>query len=58
MDIYMQEITALVYLQRVPQETKSVVLTVADSFVNVVGKAEVFLKANVPVNAWAVLFHV
>ena len=43
MGIYIQEITALVYLQRVPADTKSIILTVADSFLNVVNKAEVFI---------------
>lgn len=58
MDIYIQEITAVVYLQRMPAETKSVILTVADSFLNVVNKAEIFIRAKIPTNAWQILFQV
>lgn len=54
MDIYIQEITAVVYLQRMPAATKSVVLTVADSFLNVVNIAETFIQAKIPTNAWPV----
>ena len=42
MDIYVQEITALVYLKRVPEETKDVVLKVAYSFNAVVDKVDNF----------------
>eukprot|EP00435_Cladocopium_sp_Y103_P013722 s2211_g3.t1 len=39
MDIYVQEVTALVYLKKVPLEAKNMVLLVADSFVNEMQKA-------------------
>eukprot|EP00435_Cladocopium_sp_Y103_P050885 s1879_g15.t1 len=57
MDIYVQEITAVTYLQRIPSEAKATILTVADSFVRVLAKAEIFVQANIPTNAWPVLFQ-
>ena len=39
-DIYVQEVTALVYLQKVPLETKDVVLQVARSCQHVLFRAE------------------
>ena len=57
MDIYIQEVSALMYLMRVPATTKNKVLTIADSFLGVLAKAEFLLRAKIPVQAWHVLFQ-
>ena len=57
MDIYIQEVSALMYLMRVPVSSKNKVLTVADSFPGVLDKAELLLRANIPSQAWHVLFQ-
>eukprot|EP00435_Cladocopium_sp_Y103_P019932 s4028_g4.t2 len=48
MDIYIQEVTAQIYLQKVPAATKDIVLAVADSFLLVLNKAEALLRARIP----------
>ena len=57
MDIYVQEVTALVYLKRVPEHTKNHVLMVSDSFLQVLAKAELFTQARIPPSSWFVLFR-
>ena len=58
MEIYVQEMSALLYLRKVPLETKEQVLSVASSFLEVVQKAEIFLRAKIPVRSWHTLFQV
>eukprot|EP00435_Cladocopium_sp_Y103_P036173 s3587_g9.t1 len=58
MEIYVQEISALTYLTKVPQASKDRVLAVAGSFLNVLNKAEVFLLAKIPPRSWPILFQV
>ena len=48
MDIYVQEITAVVYLKRIPQDSKDVVLKIVSAFPAVVDKVETFLRACIP----------
>lgn len=57
MDICVQEITALVYLKRVPEETKDVVLKVAYSFNAVVDKVDNFPRASIPTKSWHIFFQ-
>ena len=57
MDIYVQEVTALVYLKRIPEHTKNHVLMVSDSFLQVLAKAELFTQARIPPSSWFVLFR-
>ena len=57
MDIYVQEITALMCLQRVPPSNKDLVTTVASSFTEVVDKAELPLRAKIPARSWHILFQ-
>ena len=58
MDIYVQEVTAQLYLQKVPPESKQTVLQVASSFSAVLQRAQAFQRANIPLNAWHLLFQV
>eukprot|EP00435_Cladocopium_sp_Y103_P028739 s1351_g7.t1 len=53
MDIYVQEVTALIYLKRVPPATREVVTTVADSFLLVLNKAEVWERLELESNSLA-----
>ena len=57
MDIYVQEVTALVYLQRLPTQTKETVIAVAGAFPQVLLRAEAMIHAGIPLNAWHVLFQ-
>ena len=56
MDIYVQEMTALIYLQRVPDSTRSRVLSIASSFPSVLHRARQFTLAKIPTSLWYKLF--
>ena len=58
MDIYVQEVTALVYLKRVPEQTKKHVFLIADYSFEVLHKATIFSQARIPPSTWYVLFCV
>lgn len=53
----MSGITALVYLKRVPEETKDVVLKVASCFNSVVDKVDIFPRASIPTKSWQIFFQ-
>ena len=54
MDIYVQEVSALLYLKKVAEATKAM----ADAFPGVFCKAETFVHANILTSAWHILFQV
>ena len=56
MDIYVQEVTALLFLQQMPAGTKQTVIQVASSFLEVFHRAEQMVRANIPTNVWSILF--
>lgn len=56
MDIYVQEITAMIYLQRVPEATKDKVLQVASAFPAVLKQAQQYVSGHVPTSTWPTLF--
>eukprot|EP00438_Fugacium_kawagutii_P026376 Skav206097 [mRNA] locus=scaffold2150:279958:280638:- [translate_table: standard] len=56
MDIYVQEISALVYLQKVPKPTKDLVVQISSSFPAVLARAQQYTDAQVPSETWASLF--
>ena len=58
MDIYVQEVTALIFLQKVPSATRQQVLTVAQEFLLVKAKAFQLHAANIPTTVWYRLFSV
>eukprot|EP00435_Cladocopium_sp_Y103_P012322 s1186_g3.t1 len=57
MEIYVQEMSALLYLRRVPLETNELVLSIASSFLEVIQKADAFVKAKIPAlqKSWPVM---
>ena len=57
MEIYVQEVTALIYLQRMPELTRTQVLKIADAFLEVKAKALQFSYASIPTSAWYRLFR-
>lgn len=56
MDIYVQEISAILYLQRVPPTTKEKVLQVASAFPAVLRRAQQFVDGQVPTATWPTSF--
>ena len=56
MDIYVQEVTALLYLQQMPALAKDTVLQVASSFPQVMAKACELVQADIPLNVWPLMF--
>ena len=58
LDIYIQEVTALVYLQRIPLQAKNIILQIAGAFIPVLEKSCTFLRAGIPLGAWHKLFQV
>ena len=56
MDIYVQEVTALLFLQQMPSGTKQTVIQVASSLLEVLHRAEQMVRANIPTNVWSILF--
>lgn len=56
MDIYVQEISALVYLQKIDPRTKDKVLQISESFPAVLARAQQYVSAQVPTRTWATLF--
>lgn len=52
MEIYVQEMSAMMYLRRVPPDTRELVCNVAGAFPTVLAKSEIFLKAKIPLQAW------
>lgn len=56
MEVYIQEVSSLLYLQKLPGETRSKIIAVAEFFHLVVEKADDFLHAGIPLNAWFIIF--
>ncbi len=56
MEIYVQETAGLLYMNYIPGEARHKVLTVAQSFPEVLQKAKQFLQADVPTKVWPILF--
>lgn len=57
MEVYIQEVSSLLYLQKLPKSTRDKIIEVAQFFNEVVEKAVVFLEAGIPLNAWFILFQ-
>ena len=57
MDIYVQEMSALIYLQRVPPQAKDQVLAVSGAFPSVFSKARQLVQAQIPTHIWFPLFQ-
>ena len=56
MDVYVQEVTALVYLKQVPPQARETVLQVAAAFSEVCLRADEMNRANIPLNVCPILF--
>lgn len=57
MEVYIQEVSSLLYLQKLPKPTRDKIIEVAQFFNEVVEKVVVFLEAGIPLNAWFILFQ-
>ena len=57
MEVYIQEVSSLLYLQKLPRPTRDKIIEVAQFFNEVVEKVTVFLEAGIPLNAWCILFQ-
>ena len=56
MEIYVQETASLLYMNYIPGEARYKVLSVAQSFPEVLQKAKQFLGADIPTRVWPILF--
>ena len=56
MEIYVQEVSALLYLKKVPVKTKDRVITLASAFLPLLDKAWEFTMAKIPGDVWYILF--
>ena len=56
MEIYVQEVSALLYLKRVPDDVRSHVLQIAGAFPNFLEDAVKFKQAKIPESVWFLLF--
>ena len=56
MEIYVQEVSALIYLKKVPEKTKDRVVCLAAAFLPLLDKAWEFTKAKIPGDVWYILF--
>ena len=57
MSIYLQEVSAITYLNKIPLSSKSKILRLAENFVPLHQKAISFLKAAIPCDLWWQLFQ-
>ena len=55
MEIYVQEVSALMYLKKVEQSTKDRILTMASAFPEVLRKTSEYYAAKIPSNVWHIL---
>ena len=56
MDIYVQEVTALVYLKQIPSQARDLVTSIASSFEPVLQRSSDMVRARIPLNVWPILF--
>ena len=56
MEVYIQEVSSLLYLQKVPNEGREKVIAAAQCFLKVLEKAVSYKAANLPTTIWFVLF--
>ena len=56
MEVYIQEVSSLLYLQKVPNEGREQVLKAVQCFTRVFWKAASYKAANLPTTIWFVLF--
>ena len=56
MEIYVQEVSAMLYLKKVPIKTKDRVVTLASAFLPLLEKAWEFTHAKIPGDVWYILF--
>eukprot|EP00438_Fugacium_kawagutii_P032989 Skav223990 [mRNA] locus=scaffold6785:46494:53610:+ [translate_table: standard] len=56
MDIYVQEISAVIYLQQIAPATKDKVLGIASAFPAVLLRAQQYVDASIPTSTWSSLF--
>ena len=57
MEIYLQEVLYVTYVERLPADTKSFIATAAAGFQDVLQKAKFFTKAGIPTSAWYFLLR-
>ena len=58
MEIYVQELNALLYFRKISELARSKVLLVGSTFVEVLGRAESLHRAQIPSHVWPILFSV
>ena len=56
MEIYVQELAAVIYLQAMSQRSRSKVFSSARIFLDVLEKARTLLAAKIPISTWYILF--
>ena len=56
MEVYIQEVSSLLYLQKVPNEGREKVLQTAQCFRQILEKSTSYKAANLPTTIWFVLF--
>jgi len=56
MEVYIQEVSSLLYLQKIPRQSRDLILEVAAFFGQVVQRADNFLSSAIPTNVWYILF--
>ena len=56
MEVYIQEVSSLLYLQKIPRQSRDLILEVAAVFGQAVQRADSFLSSAIPTNVWYILF--
>ena len=56
MEIYVQELNALLYFKKISELARTKVLLVGGTFPEVLKKAQAFVQAKIPLHAWRILF--
>ena len=56
MEVYIQEVSSLLYLQKIPRQSRDQILEVAAVFGQVVQRANSFQSSAIPTNVWFILF--
>ena len=58
MEIYVQELNALLYFRKISELARSKTLMVSGTFLNVLRRAEELQRAQIPSHVWSILFSV
>ena len=56
MEVYIQEVSSLLYLQRISPISRETIFTTAGIFNNVLERAGSFISSAIPTNVWFILF--